>query len=108
MTLKRRLMVAGFSACLALTAVLTAKRYSVPMIAYVVEEAVIQKLPAGEDPSLIRARFRGLISRIPDRQVRLEKLLSMSQYLERLQMLEPQELERLLSTNEPGALRDRI
>jgi len=108
MTLNRRLMVAGLLACLSLTALLTAKHYSVPMIAYVVEEAVVQKLPAGADPSLIRTRFRALISEIPDRRVRLEKLLSMSQYLEKLQMLEPQELERLLIKNEPGVVRDGL
>jgi hypothetical protein len=49
-----------------------------------------------------------LISEIPDRRVRLEKLLSMSQYLEKLQMLEPQELERLLIKNEPGVVRDGL
>jgi hypothetical protein len=108
MKFKLRLMVAGMCACISLAFLVTAKRYSARLIAYVVEEAIIQKLPAGEDPSLMRARFRALISDLPDREARLEKLLTMSQYLEKLQMLDPQELERLLKRNEPNAARSPL
>ncbi len=108
MTIKRRLMVAGLLAVLALSALLIAKRYSVSMIAYVVEEALVQKLPAGIDPALTRSRFQTLMSQLPDRQVRLEKLLAMSQYLEKLQTIDREELERLLTKDAADVSRERL
>jgi hypothetical protein len=97
MKIGRRLIVAGLLAVIALSALLVAKRYSVSMIAYVVEEALVQKLPAGIDPALTRSRFQSLMSQLPDRQARLEKLLAMSQYLEKLQTIDREEWERLLT-----------
>ncbi len=91
-----------------MTALAIAKYYSASLIAYVVEEALVQKLPAGMDPALARTRFHAFMSKLPDRQARLEKLLSMSQYLEKLQTLEPQELDRLLAVDEAGLSRDRL
>jgi hypothetical protein len=98
-TLKRRLIVAGFVAGFAVASLATAKRFSVSLIAYVTEEALIQKLPAGSDPPAVRRKFRALIAGLPDRQLKLERLLSMSQYLERLQTIDRQELERILAPN---------
>lgn len=106
MTFERRLVVAGLLAVFAVASLTAAKRFSVPLIAYVVEEALVQKLPAGTDPSDARRKFRDLISGLPGRQMKLDTLLAMSQYLERLQTVDPQELERLMAPNpamQPGA-----
>jgi hypothetical protein len=101
-TLKRRLIVAGLLTCFALAVLAAAKHYSVPLIAYVVEEALVQKLPAGTDPPVVRQKFQALIAALPDRQLKLEKLLYMSQYLEKLQTIDRQELEWLLTQNPAG------
>ncbi len=98
MTLRQRLWVVGVFAALGLSALAVAKHYSSSMIAYVVEEALVQKLPSGSDPQYARLKFQSLMAEMPDRKVRTERLLSMSQYLEKIQILEPQELDRLLST----------
>ena len=105
MTLKRRLIVAGLLTGSALAMLAAARLYSVPLIAYVVEEALVQKLPAGTDPLVVRRRFQALVAALPDRQRKVEKLLAMSQYLEKLQTLDRQELEWLLTRNpaEPPA-----
>lgn len=97
MTLKKRLVTASILGCLALCAFSVARHYSVPLISYVVEEALIQKLPAGMDSGKVRSRFQASISELPDRQAKLERLLGMSQYLEKLQTVEYQDLERLLA-----------
>jgi len=100
--LKRRLFVAGLAVCLAAALLVTAKKYSVSLIAFVVEEALIQKLPAGSDPTAVRLEFRNMLAGLPDRQLRLERLLYMSQYLEKLQDLDRPELERLLTIKAAG------
>jgi hypothetical protein len=96
-TLKRRLIVAGIAVSLAAAILVTAKRFSVSLIAYVVEEALVQKLPAGTDPPVVRREFRTLIAGVPDEKLKLEKLLTLSQYMEKLQTIERPELERLLT-----------
>ena len=95
--MKRRLIVAGLAACLAAVLLVTAKRYSVSLISLVVEEALIQKLPAGSDSEGVRLEFRTVLADLPDRQQKLGKLLYMSQYLEKLQTLDQAELKRLLT-----------
>ncbi len=91
-----RLTIIAILTAMALTVYGISKHYSSSLIAYVVEEALLQKLPAGADPALVRTQFHSLMSALPDRRARLEKLLSMSQYLEKLQKLTKQELEELL------------
>ncbi len=100
-------MVAGVFAGLALSALATAHYYSASMIAYVVEEALVQKLPVGSDPRPVRVKFHILMAELPDRRVRMERLLSMSQYLEKLQVLEPRDLDRLLAVATAPAVADR-
>lgn len=96
MPFRRRLGIIGTVAFGAVIAYGTARYYSTSVIAYVVEHALLQKLPTRSDPDLVRERFQRLLSSLPDRQARLEKLLNMSQYLEKLQELSPQEMDELL------------
>ncbi len=102
MRLKQRLVVSGLFAAIALSSFAVAKHFSSSMIAYVVEEALVQKLPSGYDPQLARSKFRSVLSELPDRKARVEKLLSMSQYLEKLQVLEPREVDQLLTVERAG------
>jgi hypothetical protein len=96
MPFRRRLMVTAVLASLAMMAYLTANYYSASLTAYVVEQALLQKVPQNADPELVQGRFRKMLDTLPDRQARLHRLLAMSQYLEKLQQLTPQELDELL------------
>ncbi len=107
MALKLRLVVAGLITGLGLSVLGVARHYSAPIITYVVEEALIQKLPTGTDSNLVRSRFHAMLGQIHDRKSRLERLLAMSQYLEKLQVLEPQDLDRLLAAGLDAFPEDR-
>ncbi len=91
-----RLAVIAALATGALIAYGTSRYYSTALITCVVEQALLQKLPQDVDPAMVHNRFNSLLSAMPNRQARLEKLLSMSQYLEKLQRLTPRELDELL------------
>ena len=84
---------------LALASVLygAAKHYAPLIVEYVVEQTLIQKAPSGIDPVLLNSRFRALLSADPSNQVRMERLLRISEYLEKVQSLTPGELEDLMA-----------
>ncbi len=107
MALKLRLIVAGLVMGLGLSALAVATHYSGPMIAYVVEEALVQKLPAGSNSRLARSEFHAMLAQIPDQKERLERLLAISQYLEKLQVLEPRDMDRLLAPETIATPEDR-
>ena len=96
MPFPHRLIVIAILTAMGLAIYGITKYYSASLVAFVVEQALLQKLPPGVDPALVRTQFRSLLSGLPDRRARLEKLLFMSQYLERLQRLTVRELEELL------------
>ncbi len=75
----------------------TASYYSTAMIAYVVEQALIQKLPDGADTELFHSRLQRLLAGMPDRRAKMAKLLEMSQYMEKVQKLTQVELEALFA-----------
>ena len=89
------MVVAVLGGC-ALALYLASSYYSASLTAYVVEQALLQKLPQEADPALVRSRFQEVLDSVPDRKARLRKLLSMSQFLERRQLLTPLELDELL------------
>jgi hypothetical protein len=73
----------------------TARHYSLPLVAYVVEQALLQRTPAGVDPVSVRSRFDAFVAASPDRETRLERLFALSRYLEKVQVLSPQDLDSL-------------
>jgi hypothetical protein len=75
-----------------------ARHYSSAIVAYVVEEALLQKAPEGMSPAMVRQRFDAALASTPQ-QVKLLKLLSLSNYIEKVQKLPPAELDRLLATS---------
>ncbi len=107
MPFRKRLWIVGILTMSGVLAYGTARHYSETLISYVVEQALLQKLPAGFDPAQSRDRFRDLLSSLPNHQARLEKLLSLSQYLEKLQTLTPQELDQLLRKDSSSPRQDR-
>lgn len=96
MSFRRRAGIVGLLFVVFLVAYGTARFYSHTLVIYVVEQALIQKAPAGTDPALIRMRFHALLATVPDNNAKLAKVLAMSQYLEKVQTLTSEELEQLL------------
>ncbi len=96
MKLQRRLEIVGLLLAIVLVIYGVARHYSSSLIAYVVEQALIQKAPSGTDPLLLHERFQTLLVALPDRNNRMEKLLQISKYLEKVQILDTGELEDLL------------
>lgn len=108
MSFPRRLLVVTFLALIAMCAYGVASYYSPSMVAFVVEQAFLQRLPEKEDPDNCHRRFRSLLASLPDNQARLSRLLAMSQQIEKVQKLSPLEVEMLLSRDGrlPGQAED--
>jgi hypothetical protein len=98
-TFGQRILVLCLAATLFLTAYAIAKYYSPSLVAHVVKQALIEKAPAGMSPALVRERFEKLMAADPSND-KLEKMLALSNYLEKVQKLTPAELERLLANRE--------
>jgi hypothetical protein len=77
----------------------TAKFYAPALTIYVTEQTLIQKSPAGTNLENLDRRFHAYISSLPDTKTRLAAVMAISQYLEKIQHLAPQELDRLLETH---------
>lgn len=102
MALRQRLGVMGLLAFAALAIYGMGRYYSPTLMAYVVEQTLAEKSPPGTDPAMLRSRFEALISASPSREAKLETLLRLSQYLEKVQELTRPELEMLLHESRRG------
>jgi hypothetical protein len=98
MTIQRRAGVMAVLIAVASILYLTARSYSPSLIQYVVEQTLIQKAPQGADPVGIRTHFHALMSSAPNRDDQIRQLIQISEYLERVQTLTPQELDELMRT----------
>ena len=103
MPIQKRLMIMAVLFALALVLYGAAKHYSPSLILYVVEQSLAQKAPAGTDPILLRERLHALLSAIPDKGAQMERLLRISNYLEKVQSLTPDELKELVAVGKPGS-----
>ncbi len=84
---------------------LAAKVCAGSIVAYVVEETLIQKAPPGTDPRVLRSRLESRLTACPDKASRLQRLMEIAQTLERVQALTPDQLESVLkscSGSSPG------
>jgi hypothetical protein len=97
MTIKMRSLIVGLLLAAASVLYGAARYYSPFIVEYVVEQTLIQKAPSGTDPVLLNSRFRALLSAAPSNQVKMERLLRISEYLEKVQSLTPGELEDLMA-----------
>jgi len=95
MTIQKKALI--LSALLALSLILycIAKYYSPNLIHHVVEQSLIQKAPPDIDAPEVRRRLEALIGAEPDKKARVQKLLRISEYLEKIQRISPEEWERL-------------
>jgi hypothetical protein len=78
-----------------------AKYYSSSIILYVTEQSLIQKAPSGTDPIRIHERLSDFLSTAPDQRAKIQRLLKISSYLEKIQRLAPEELNRILANELP-------
>jgi hypothetical protein len=99
MTFRGRIWMMGALIAAALAVYGTAKYYSPSLMIYVTEQILIQKSPAGTDPESVHKRFHVYLSSLPDSKSKVEAVMAISQYLEKIQQLPSQELDRLLKTD---------
>ena len=97
MTIQKRSMVVIILGIAALASYGTAKYYSPALVLHAVEQSLIQKAPLGTDPARLQGRLHALLSSAPDKNARMEKLLGISAYLEKVQRLTPEELDELVA-----------
>jgi hypothetical protein len=71
--------------------------YSPSLIQYVVEQSLVQKAPADADAAYIQERLRAVLSSMPDKKARVQKLIRISEIIEKTQFLTPEDLDRLMA-----------
>ncbi len=106
MVLNKRLLVLGLLATLALASYAELHRHSPALVAYVVEETLVQKTAGKVEPTEVRSCFDVWLAAVPDGPPRLERLFALSQQLEKVQELSVLEFNKLLK-EDAGALRIR-
>jgi hypothetical protein len=100
--LRQRLAVLVILALGSLTIYAVAGHYSFLMVAYVVEQTLIQKAPPDVGPAEIRRRLaERLDTADPDRKAMILRDLSL--FLEKVQRLTREDLNRLLKEEAPPA-----
>ena len=87
MTIKKRASILSVLPALAIIIYCSAGYYSPYLIHHVVEQSLIQKAPPGIDATAVRRRLDTLVSAEPDKKARVQRLLRISEYLEKIQRL---------------------
>ena len=101
MTIQKRSLVIGSFFAIASVLYGAAKYYSSSLVLYVVEQSLIQKAPPGNNADSLHERFHAYISAAPDKSSQMERLLRISEYLERVQHLSFEQLDGLLAVGKP-------
>jgi len=101
MTIQKRLLVIGLLFVVASVLYGAAKHYSPSLVLYVVEQSLLQKAPSGIGSDSVHARFHAIISAAPDKSSKMKRLLRISEYLEKVQFLNLEQVDQLLTLNEP-------
>jgi hypothetical protein len=97
MTVQKRLITAFTLFAFASILYGAGRHYSPVLIRYVVEQSLIQKAPSGVNPVYIQNRLRAILSKTPDRDAQTGRLLQISEYLEKVQFLKPEDLDSLMA-----------
>ncbi len=96
MRLKQRLAILGVLAALFFLANGLGRHYSPALIAHVVEEALVEKAPPGTDRAWLHERLAAPEKEEGGAEAYLQRLLAISQRLEKVQSLTGRELQSLL------------
>ncbi len=105
MSFRRRAAIVGLIAAVAAGVYIPARLHAYSLVIYVVEQSLIQKAPPGTDPAVIHERLGALLAAIPGRDAKLARVLAISQFVEKVQSLTPQDLEQLLTLTNAGSAR---
>ena len=97
MAIQKRSIIVGILFAFALTLYGAAKYYSPFLIRHVVEQSLKQKAPPGTDIAHLQDRVRAHLSTAADQNAKIKRLLRISEYLEKVQHLTPEELDKLLA-----------
>ena len=98
LTFRQRITILCILAILFLGTYGIAHRFSPTIVAYVVEQSLIQKTPDGMSQTQAKQRFETWLSAARPED-KLMKLLELSRYLEKVQALTPEEMNHLLADN---------
>ena len=101
MTIQKRSLVIGSLFVFASVLYGATKHYSPSLIRYVVEQSLIQKAPPGTNPASLHERVHALLSAAPDKKNQMERLLRISEYLEKVQRLNFEQIDQLLAVDGP-------
>lgn len=101
MTFKARSLVVVALAALFAAAYTAARLASPRIVAYVVEEALFEKAPSAAEAGRLRERLGQITVGIADPSERTRRLLALSAYLEKVQVADPAEVERVLADPRP-------
>ena len=82
----------------------TARHYSPVLIQYVVKQSLIQKAPPGVNAMMAQQRLQAHLSTAPNQSIRIQRLLHISSYLEKVQNLTSEEWNNLFSEEGPKEL----
>jgi hypothetical protein len=104
MTIQKRLIFVAAFFAFALVLYGAGKHYSAPLVLHVVEQSLVQKAPAGMDPAQIRERLHAFLAAAPDQEKKMKSLLRLSEYLEKVQCLTPEEFNELLPGEKTAAV----
>ena len=97
MNIRKRSLILGLLLAVVSVGYGAARHYSPFLVEYVVEQTLVQKAPSGTDPVLLKSRLHALLSVAPNQELRMERLLRISEHLEKVQRLTPGELNDLLA-----------
>jgi hypothetical protein len=101
MTISKRSLVIGSLLVCASVLYGAAKYYSPSLVRYVVEQSLLQKAPSDTSTASLHERFIALLSAAPDKNTQMERLLRISEYLEKVQRLNFEQLDQLLAVDRP-------
>ena len=104
MAIQMRLLFVAALFAFALVLYGTGKHYSTPLILHVVEQSLAQKAPAGIDSTQLRERLHCYLDSAPDKNKKMERLLRISEYLEKVQYITPEELNELIPVGKTAIL----
>lgn len=93
--LRQRITVLAVLALLFFLVYGVSRHYSPALVAYVVEQTLTEKAPEGMSSEAVRKRFEAVMFSAAPKDKML-KLMSLSNYLEKVQKLTPNELDELL------------
>ncbi len=102
MTIRNRSLVFGSFIVVASVLYGAAKYYSPSLIFFVVEQSLIQKAPSGVDRTLLHERLRAQMLAVPDKNSQMQRLLQISEYVEKVQYLTLEQFDQLLPPQNRG------